>query len=69
MNAFCFACSYGMRYIAKVLKNSLHKKFPDASEDELVKVETLESCLYHFALPMHSPVFYDSAQAVLHVLL
>ncbi|KAF3695882.1 Ras GTPase-activating-like protein IQGAP1 p195 [Channa argus] len=29
---------YGMRYIAKVLKNSLHKKFPDASEDELVKI-------------------------------
>uniref|UniRef100_A0A3P9CCJ8 IQ motif containing GTPase activating protein 2 n=1 Tax=Maylandia zebra TaxID=106582 RepID=A0A3P9CCJ8_9CICH len=26
---------YGMRYIAKVLKNSLHEKFPDASEDEL----------------------------------
>uniref|UniRef100_A0A7N8WUM6 IQ motif containing GTPase activating protein 2 n=1 Tax=Mastacembelus armatus TaxID=205130 RepID=A0A7N8WUM6_9TELE len=29
---------YGMRYIAKVLKNSLHKKFPEASEDELLKV-------------------------------
>uniref|UniRef100_A0A8C5I8E8 IQ motif containing GTPase activating protein 2 n=1 Tax=Gouania willdenowi TaxID=441366 RepID=A0A8C5I8E8_GOUWI len=29
---------YGMRYIAKVLKNSLHKKFPDASEDELLKI-------------------------------
>lgn len=27
-----------MRYIAKVLKNSLHEKFPDASEDELLKV-------------------------------
>lgn len=32
-----------MRYIAKVLKNSLHEKFPDASEDELMKVEVLES--------------------------
>uniref|UniRef100_A0A8C3F2U4 IQ motif containing GTPase activating protein 2 n=1 Tax=Chrysemys picta bellii TaxID=8478 RepID=A0A8C3F2U4_CHRPI len=31
--------SYGMRYIAKVLKNSLHEKFPDATEDELLKVD------------------------------
>eukprot|EP00061_Rhincodon_typus_P016974 g45460.t1 len=29
--------SYGMRYIAKVLKNSLHEKFPDSTEDELLK--------------------------------
>ncbi|CAM4556101.1 unnamed protein product [Lepidochelys olivacea] len=29
---------YGMRYIAKVLKNSLHEKFPDATEDELLKI-------------------------------
>uniref|UniRef100_A0A3B5BK75 IQ motif containing GTPase activating protein 2 n=1 Tax=Stegastes partitus TaxID=144197 RepID=A0A3B5BK75_9TELE len=29
---------YGMRYIAKVLKNTLHEKFPDASEDELMKI-------------------------------
>ncbi|XP_067087113.1 ras GTPase-activating-like protein IQGAP2 isoform X3 [Osmerus mordax] len=29
---------YGMRYIAKVLKNCLHEKFPDASEDELLKI-------------------------------
>uniref|UniRef100_A0A3Q0T8C6 IQ motif containing GTPase activating protein 2 n=1 Tax=Amphilophus citrinellus TaxID=61819 RepID=A0A3Q0T8C6_AMPCI len=29
---------YGMRYIAKVLKNSLHERFPDASEDELLKI-------------------------------
>ncbi|CAL8346615.1 unnamed protein product [Lota lota] len=29
---------YGMRYIAKVLKNSLHTKFPDATEDELLKI-------------------------------
>ncbi|XP_059910217.1 ras GTPase-activating-like protein IQGAP2 [Gadus macrocephalus] len=29
---------YGMRYIAKVLKNSLHAKFPDATEDELLKI-------------------------------
>lgn len=33
-----------MRYIAKVLKSSLHQKFPEASEDELLKVETL-TCL------------------------
>uniref|UniRef100_A0A8B9GGD9 IQ motif containing GTPase activating protein 2 n=1 Tax=Amazona collaria TaxID=241587 RepID=A0A8B9GGD9_9PSIT len=29
---------YGMRYIAKVLKCSLHEKFPDATEDELLKI-------------------------------
>uniref|UniRef100_A0A8C7UZM0 IQ motif containing GTPase activating protein 2 n=1 Tax=Oncorhynchus mykiss TaxID=8022 RepID=A0A8C7UZM0_ONCMY len=29
---------YGMRYIAKVLKHSLHEKFPDATEDELLKI-------------------------------
>uniref|UniRef100_A0A673NPL1 Ras GTPase-activating-like protein IQGAP1 n=1 Tax=Sinocyclocheilus rhinocerous TaxID=307959 RepID=A0A673NPL1_9TELE len=30
--------SYGMRYIAKVLNDTLHKKFPDATEDELLKI-------------------------------
>uniref|UniRef100_A0A673NH66 Ras GTPase-activating-like protein IQGAP1 n=1 Tax=Sinocyclocheilus rhinocerous TaxID=307959 RepID=A0A673NH66_9TELE len=35
---FSFACSYGMRYIAKVLNDTLHKKFPDATEDELLKI-------------------------------
>lgn len=29
---------YGMRYIAKVLKDTLHEKFPDAGEDELLKI-------------------------------
>ncbi|XP_038621907.1 ras GTPase-activating-like protein IQGAP2 isoform X2 [Tachyglossus aculeatus] len=29
---------YGMRYIAKVLKNTIHEKFPDATEDELLKI-------------------------------
>uniref|UniRef100_A0A8C5WR32 Ras-GAP domain-containing protein n=1 Tax=Laticauda laticaudata TaxID=8630 RepID=A0A8C5WR32_LATLA len=29
---------YGLRYISKVLKNSLHEKFPDATEDELLKI-------------------------------
>lgn len=29
-----------MRFFAKVLKDSLHEKFPDASEDELLKVGT-----------------------------
>lgn len=35
---FSFSSSYGMRFIAKVLKDSLHEKFPDAGEDELLKV-------------------------------
>uniref|UniRef100_UPI00398E9324 ras GTPase-activating-like protein IQGAP3 n=1 Tax=Pristiophorus japonicus TaxID=55135 RepID=UPI00398E9324 len=29
---------YGMRYTAKVLKGSLHEKFPEATEDELFKI-------------------------------
>ncbi|XP_005989793.1 ras GTPase-activating-like protein IQGAP1 [Latimeria chalumnae] len=29
---------YAMRYIAKVLKDTLHEKFPDATEDELLKI-------------------------------
>lgn len=44
-----------MRYIAKTLKSSLHEKFPDASEDELMKVEVLvyfsdsiRVCLYQY---------------------
>ncbi|XP_072113979.1 ras GTPase-activating-like protein IQGAP2 isoform X1 [Mobula birostris] len=32
------AIPYGMRYIAKVLKSSLHEKFPDSTEDELLKI-------------------------------
>lgn len=29
---------YGMRFISKVLKDTLQEKFPDATEDELLKV-------------------------------
>uniref|UniRef100_A0A668ADD5 IQ motif containing GTPase activating protein 1 n=1 Tax=Myripristis murdjan TaxID=586833 RepID=A0A668ADD5_9TELE len=29
---------YGMRFISKVLKDTLHEKFPDATEDELLKI-------------------------------
>ncbi|KAG7468156.1 hypothetical protein MATL_G00139690 [Megalops atlanticus] len=29
---------YGMRFIAKVLKDTLNEKFPDATEDELLKI-------------------------------
>lgn len=29
---------YGMRFISKVLKDTLHEKFPDSTEDELLKV-------------------------------
>lgn len=38
--AFYFLRSYGMRFIAKVLKDSRHDKFPDAGEDELLKVRS-----------------------------
>ncbi|XP_062874278.1 ras GTPase-activating-like protein IQGAP2 [Trichomycterus rosablanca] len=29
---------YGMRYMAKVLKDTLHEKFPDSSDDDLLKI-------------------------------
>uniref|UniRef100_A0A3Q3J6C6 IQ motif containing GTPase activating protein 1 n=1 Tax=Monopterus albus TaxID=43700 RepID=A0A3Q3J6C6_MONAL len=29
---------YGMRFISKVLNDTLHEKFPDATEDELLKI-------------------------------
>ncbi|XP_053336837.1 ras GTPase-activating-like protein IQGAP2 [Clarias gariepinus] len=32
------AIPYGMRYIAKVLKDTLHEKFPDSSDDDLLKI-------------------------------
>lgn len=37
-----FYFRYGMRFISKVLKDTLHEKFPDATEDELLKV-----CISH----------------------
>lgn len=37
-----FYFRYGMRFISKVLKDTLHEKFPDATEDELLKV-----CINH----------------------
>lgn len=39
-NLVCLMLSvrYGMRFISKVLKDTLHEKFPDATEDELLKV-------------------------------
>uniref|UniRef100_A0AAY4DR17 IQ motif containing GTPase activating protein 1 n=1 Tax=Denticeps clupeoides TaxID=299321 RepID=A0AAY4DR17_9TELE len=38
---------YGMRFIAKVLKDTLHEKFPDATEDELLKVRIVGNLLYY----------------------
>lgn len=37
---FSVCCSYGLRYTAKVLRDALRTKFPEASEDELYKVNT-----------------------------
>uniref|UniRef100_A0A8C7AFJ3 IQ motif containing GTPase activating protein 2 n=1 Tax=Neovison vison TaxID=452646 RepID=A0A8C7AFJ3_NEOVI len=42
---------YGLRYIAKVLKNSIHEKFPDATEDELLKVDFRGSSLHTIVAP------------------
>lgn len=53
-----------MRYIAKVLKNSLHEKFPDASEDELMKVEVLESTVVTVYLYARIKDSAHSARAV-----
>lgn len=33
----CCVPSYGMRYVAKVLKTALAEKFPDAAENEIYK--------------------------------
>lgn len=38
LTALCLSLRYGMRFISKVLKDTLHEKFPDATEDELLKV-------------------------------
>ncbi|XP_055017385.1 ras GTPase-activating-like protein IQGAP2 [Boleophthalmus pectinirostris] len=62
---------YGMRYIAKVLKNSLHEKFPDASEDELLKI-VANLLYYRFMNPaIVAPDGFDiidmSAGGQLHV--
>lgn len=56
-----------MRYIAKVLKNTLHEKFPDATEDELLKVRALTSCRsFHPVLvrrPGSHQLYQDTAAA------
>ena len=44
----CIPHSYGMRFIAKVLKDSLHEKFPDAGEDELLKVRPKAGTFFPF---------------------
>lgn len=38
-------CSYGLRYTAKVLRDALRTKFPEAIEDELYKVSTFYTVL------------------------
>uniref|UniRef100_A0A671M9K6 Ras GTPase-activating-like protein IQGAP1 n=1 Tax=Sinocyclocheilus anshuiensis TaxID=1608454 RepID=A0A671M9K6_9TELE len=37
-NHLGFPCRYGMRFIAKMLKDTLNERFPDATEDELLKI-------------------------------
>lgn len=39
----CVCVRYGLRYTAKVLRDSLHEKFPQASEEELYKVSVFIS--------------------------
>ena len=48
LTKFCLPYSYGMRFIAKVLKDSLHEKFPDAGEDELLKVRPKAGTFFPF---------------------
>lgn len=40
---------YGIRYVSKVLRQALHKKFPQATEDEVL--ETLGFFMYQYLLP------------------
>lgn len=64
MMTFCYACSYAMRYIAKVLKNSLHEKFPEASGDDVLKVFVLNMFtiskgeIYLFIYVLMQPIFF-----------
>lgn len=37
--------SYGMRYMAKVLRDALHEKFPDAHEKDILK--TVGNLIYY----------------------
>lgn len=53
-----------MRYISKVLKNSLHEKFPDASEDELMKVEVPECAV--LTVSVHACVSDGAVLILLH---
>lgn len=41
---------YGIRYVAKVLRQALHKKFPQATEDEVL--ETLGFFMYQYLQPI-----------------
>lgn len=52
-----------MRFISKVLKDTLHERFPDATEDELLKVSHLISfvaVLVTFSLLLGSVILVDS---------
>lgn len=63
-----FVYSYGMRYIAKVLKKSLHEKFPDATEDELLKVDSSVHQQFSIRLiPVHVACFMGIAMSLLWV--
>ncbi|CAG00272.1 unnamed protein product [Tetraodon nigroviridis] len=46
---------YGMRFISKVLKDSLHEKFPDATEDELLKDQGFLFLSQSELLPLSPP--------------
>lgn len=49
-----------MRYIAKVLKSSLHEKFPDATEDELLKVDFWGQTASSLFFLMPKGIFIDT---------
>lgn len=51
--AVVLSLSYGMRFISKVLKDTLHEKFPDATEDELLKVQSIQ-----FKLELNDPLIH-----------
>ena len=39
-------CRYGLRYIAKCLRNLLRQKFPETDEDEVLKVSYLKVTIF-----------------------
>lgn len=64
-------CRYGLRYTAKVLRDTLKTKFPEANEDELYKVTSRVSislCWSETSLPLCAGVWFAECLAEVFLL-